>query len=106
MNRKGCFADQSTTDQTVCSANNNTCLTCSTSNCNTNNVRPDERCIVCKSDINPQCAQKPHELSPERCLLPSDGQCYAKISGMNLLITIRQFNAVIDMVSLFVDGYQ
>ncbi|XP_070502926.1 proprotein convertase subtilisin/kexin type 5-like [Chironomus tepperi] len=78
--KKGCYADQSTTDQTVCSANNNTCLTCSTSNCNTNNVRPDESCIVCKSDINPQCAQKPHELSAERCLLPSDGECYAKIS--------------------------
>lgn len=84
VSRKGCLADQTTNDQVLCAINNKTCLTCRANNCNINNVHPDEKCIICKSDINSNCAQKPQELSSELCSMPSDGECFAKILGMRI----------------------
>lgn len=69
------------TSKEACSSSVNVlCSSCSShNNCNSDTVRRDENCIICSSDLNPNCAQKPNALHNERCSVPSDGQCFSRV---------------------------
>ncbi|KAG5682586.1 hypothetical protein PVAND_011931 [Polypedilum vanderplanki] len=79
LSMKGCLADQSITIQNQCASNSSTCISCSNNNCNTDVVRQDEACIVCSSDVDSNCAQKPNTLFAKKCFIVSDGQCFTRI---------------------------
>lgn len=84
---KGCLADQTRTNQLLCSTSSSTtntssplCSSCSTGNdCNIETVRRDENCIVCNSALDLNCAQRPTNLHTNHCSVPSEGQCYARV---------------------------
>lgn len=84
---QGCLADQSTTNQLLCSTSSSTtnttsplCSSCSESNdCNIDTVRKDENCISCSSALEINCAQRPSILHSERCSISSEGQCFTRI---------------------------
>lgn len=84
---QGCLADQTTTNQLLCSTSSSTtnttsplCSSCSERNdCNFETVRKDENCITCSSALEIDCAQRPSVLHSERCSIPSEGQCFTRI---------------------------
>lgn len=79
---KGCLSDQTTTNQALCSGTDPRCSSCSSSsNCNTDIVRRDEVCVTCNSALEPKCSQDPTKLTPVRCSVPSNGQCYTRLIG-------------------------
>lgn len=42
-------------------------------------VRKDEKCVICSSSLDANCAQKPGVLQPEQCPVPSNGECYSRV---------------------------
>lgn len=66
--------------QNTCSNSANTnCQTCSGNNCNIDQVRRDEQCIICNSAIDGKCAQQPENLPSYHCSVSSDGNCFERI---------------------------
>lgn len=56
------------------------CSSCSSQNdCNYDTTRRDEMCIICNSGLDFNCAQKPSSYHPERCPVPSNGQCFSRV---------------------------
>lgn len=77
---KGCFADQSKNYQNYCSNSSaSICQTCSGNNCNIDQVRRDEQCIVCNSAIDETCSQQPNKLPAQHCSTVSNGTCFERI---------------------------
>lgn len=66
--------------QTSCAVSTNAnCQTCTGNNCNIDQVRKDEQCIVCNSAIDAKCSQQPEKISTDQCAVSSDGNCYERI---------------------------
>lgn len=84
ISRRGCLADIPSPDSFKCIWNSLECIRCAGINCNRQNIRVDDNCVICNSKDDPTCATSPEQWMPRQCSAPGNGRCYSLVDGKSL----------------------